>query len=560
MTAGIVQDQPSPPAPAVADADTQPFAVLVLRERSRAGRRMISGIVLDLPSPAAPAVADADPQQAALLLLRRKSRSALAGLTAPPWPARARPHAPADAETQQFAAVVQLPTIADLCAEHVVICASAVDPLEIASALEFDGISDNIAAARYGLADVFALAEEMFRQVPRSPVEPEPPLDPWRDVSKFRPALHGLLYGLPAVCFPAAAGLLIGPGAVIALVVSLLVSWSTSQALAYLGYLRLGRTDAGQAQQVLRAGLGAGLAILVLVMTSTAVLVHAPLGVLMFCLGQGVYMLGACVLLVLGAERLLFAALAPGVLGSAAFLLLGRPPGLDQAVWAALAATPLLALGLAVLRTSRPRPPACRVFVPAELWSALPTAGFGLVAAGLLAYPVVAGAAGHGHVNEGALLAALPLSLSMGAAEWSLLWYRRRMQRQLRTSRDLAEFGPQARLVLFAALLQYLGGAVALTCIAVAIAARAGLVHSHQEILPQLAVYLALGGAMFMALLVQAFGERGFPLAASATALAVELAFHRFGVTSQLVACAGLLAVLSGYAAVMLGQAVRHAS
>ena len=37
-------------------------------------------------------------------------------------------------------------------------------------------------------------------------------------------------------------------------------------------------------------------------------------------------MLGACVLLVLGSERLLFAALAPGVLGSAVFLLLGRPP------------------------------------------------------------------------------------------------------------------------------------------------------------------------------------------------------------------------------------------
>ena len=559
MTAGIVQDQPSPPAPAVADADTQPFAVLVLRGRSRTGRGMISGIVLDQSSPAAPAAADADPQQAALLLLRQKSRSALAGLTAPPWPARARPHPPADAETQQFAAVVQLPTVADLCALHVAVCASAVDPLEIASALEFDGISDNIAAARYGLADVFALAEEMFQQVPRNPAEPEPPLDPWRDVSKFRPALHGLLYGLPAVCFPAAAGLLIGPGAVIALVVSLLVSWSTSQALAYLGYLRLGRTDTGQAQQLLRAGLGAGLAILVLVMASTAVVAHADLAVIMFCLGQGVYMLGACVLLVLGAERLLFAALAPGVLGSAAFMLLGRPPELDHVVWAALAATPLLALALALLRTSRPRPPACRVFVPAELWSALPTAGFGLVAAGLLAYPVVAGA-GHGHVNTGALLAALPLSLSMGAAEWSLLWYRRRMQRQLRTSRDLAEFGPRARLVLIAALLQYLGGAVALTCIAVAIAARAGLVHSHQEILPQLAVYLALGGAMFMALLVQAFGERGFPLAASATALAVELAFHRFGVISQLVACVGLLAVLGGYAAVMLGQAVRHAS
>ena len=87
------------------------------------------------------------------------------------------------------------------------------------------------------------------------PAEPEPPPDPWRQFSKLRPALHGLLYGLPAVCFPAAAGLLGGPGGVSALLMSLLVSWSTSQALAYLGYLRLGRTDAGQAQQLLRAGL-----------------------------------------------------------------------------------------------------------------------------------------------------------------------------------------------------------------------------------------------------------------------------------------------------------------
>ena len=396
MTAGIVQDQPAPPAPAVADADTKPFAVLVLRERPRPGPRMIAGIVPDQPSRAAPAVADTDPQQSTVRVLPLRPRSPLAGLTAPPWPALAWPPAAADTDTQQFTALVGLPTVNELCAEHASVCASAVDPLEIASALEFDGISDNIAAARYGFPDVFALAEEMFRQVPRSPAEPGLPPDPWAQSSKLRPALHGLLYGLPAVCFPAAAGLLVGAGGVTALVVSLLISWSTSQALAYLGYLRLGRTDMGQAQQLLRAGLAAGLAILVLVMASTAVVAHANLAVIMFCLGQGAYMLGACVLLVLGSERLLFAALAPGVLGSAMFMLLGRPPQLDHVVWAALAATPLLALALAVVRSSRPRPPACRVFVPAELWSALPTAGFGLVAAGLLAYPVVAGPATDG--------------------------------------------------------------------------------------------------------------------------------------------------------------------
>jgi len=287
MTAGIVQDQPAPPAPAVADADTKPFAVLILRGRSRTSPPMMAGIVLDQPSRAAPAVADTDPQQSTLRALPLKPRSPLAGLTAPPWPPLTGRPAAADTDTQQFAALVGLPTVDELCAEHASVCASAVDPLEIASPLEFDGISDNIAAARYGFPDVFALAEEMYRQVPRSPAEPELPADPWSQFSKLRPALHGLLYGLPAVCFPAAAGLLVGAGGVTALVVSLLVSWSTSQALAYLGYLRLGRTDAAQAQQLLRAGLAAGLAILVLVMASTAVAVHANLAVIMFCLGQG---------------------------------------------------------------------------------------------------------------------------------------------------------------------------------------------------------------------------------------------------------------------------------
>jgi hypothetical protein len=557
MTVTIVQDQQSPSAPAVADADTQPFTLLVLSEKSRIGR-LAAAVVQDQQSPPAPAVADADPQQPAVLVLGKKSRPRLAGLAPASRPALdGWPAADSD-ETLQFAAVLPLPTIDELCAEHVAVCESAVDPLEIASALEFDGIGDNVATSRYGCADVFALAEEMFQRVPRSPAEPGPPPDPWRDVSKFRPALHGLLYALPAVCFPAAAALLVGPGTVTALLVSLLVSWSMSQGLAYLGYLRLGRTDAGQAQRLLRAGLGAGLAILLLVMAGTAVASHAHLAVIMFCVGQGAYMLGAAVLLVLGAERLLFLALAPGVLGSAVFVLLGRPPPLDHIAWAALAATPVLAVALALVRTSHPRPPACRVFVAAELASAAPTAGFGLVAAGLLALPVVLVAGGHGRVNTGALLAAVPLSLSMGAAEWSLLWYRRRMQRQLRMSQNLAEFGTRARLALAAALLQYLSGAVALTCIAVLVAARAGLVHSNQAIVPELAVYLALSGAMFVALLLQAFGDRGFPLAACATALVVALVGHSFGVLSQLVAYSVLLVVLSGYASVVLGRAMRH--
>ena len=184
---------------------------------------------------------------------------------------------------------------------------------------------------------------------------------------------------------------------------------------------------------------------------------------------------------------------------------------------------------------------------------------FGLVAAGLLTFPIAVGPHGHGGVNIGALLAALPLSLSMGAAEWSLLWYRRRTQRLLRETTQTRVFARKARLVLLCALLQYLAVAAVLVAVTVVVAAAAGIVQLHLSYLPQLAAYGALGGAMFLALMLQAMGLRTFPLVASAVALAFEILARDLGVLAQIVACTELLVVLGIYAAVMLGRAVRHA-
>jgi hypothetical protein len=459
----------------------------------------------------------------------------------------------------------------ELCEQFAGVCESAVDALEISSALEFEGWSDQAVRNRFGVPDVFALAEEMYRRVPRRPAEPEPLPDPW-PASKVRPALHGLLYGLPTVCFPAAAGLLTGPGVLSVLIVALLASWALSQALAYLGYARLGQAGPVQAAGLLRAGLVAGLAGVMLVLAADALVMPVRMPAIIFGAGLGAYMLGASVLTVLGAEQLLLAVLAPGVLSAATFLMLGRPPRLEHAAWAALSATPLLALALAVLRTSRDaglpflgagRPagsgPAGQLLVAAELRGALPSAGFGLLAAGLLVFPVATGVPGHAGANTGALLVSLPLALSMGAAEWTLIWFRRRTQRLLRTTRELRVFATRARLALLAAVTQYLTAAVVLTAAVITAAAETRLVHPHWTALPQIAAYLALGGAMFLALLLQAFGSRIFPLVACAAALAFEVAYRGLGVPAQLVACTELLIVLAGYAALVLGSAIRHA-
>ncbi len=460
--------------------------------------------------------------------------------------------------------------VEELCEQFTLVCESAVDPLEIASALEFEGLGDQAVRKRYGVSDVFALAEEMYRRVPRQPAEPEPLPDPW-PVSTLRPTLHGLLYGLPTVCFPAAVGLLSGRGAFIVLIIALLTSWALSQAIAYLGYKRLGLADSVQAQRLLLAGLAAGMAGVVLALAVTALVLPEHMSALAFGLGLGAYMLGASVLMILGAERLLPVVLAPGVLGSAAFLLLGRPPQLEHATWAALAATPLLAVGLAVVRAcsgtgprdgnrrTQPGPPAGGLLSATELRDAMPSAGFGLVAAGLLVFPVAAGTHGHGGVNIGALLASLPLALSMGAAEWELIWFRRQTQRLLRTTREMGRFAFRARLVLFSALLQYLAAAVSLTALVVVVATEIRLAHPNSMAMLQIAAYLELGGAMFLALLLQAFGSRAFPVIACAAALTIEVVYRVHGVPAQLMACTGLLIVLAGYAALVFGNVVRHA-
>lgn len=457
-------------------------------------------------------------------------------------------------------------TVAALCEKFGPVCASAVDPLEVASALEFEGYGDRLAREEYGVRDVFALAQALYRRVPRNPRDPEPTPDPWQQ-SRWRPLLHGLLYAMPAVCFPAAGALLAGPGVLPALVVALLVAWGLAQGLACVGYLRLGRSgDRSQARRVLRTGMLTGLLVVGLAMAAVRLAVHAHPLVLLFGAGEGVYMLGACVLMVVGAERWLPAALAPGVLGSAMFLYLGRPERLEHLAWAALAATPLLCCVIALVCTRTPGGPPRTGLLSlvgarpsaAELRAAVPALAFGMVAAGLLTFPVINGPHGHGGVNVGALVASIPLSLSMGGAEWSLLWYRRRTRRLLRTISDVRTFRRRARLALVFAAAQYLAGSVLLVAAGVAVAAESGLVHLQRNVAPEAAGYLVLGTAMFLALLLQTLRVRALPLAAATVALATEIALHRYGVTIELLVPVAFLLVVGSYAVGLLGGAVRH--
>jgi len=437
------------------------------------------------------------------------------------------------------------------------VCESAVDPLEVASALEFDGVSDRAARAGYDVPDVFALGRLLYARVPREPAPPEAEPDPWR---ASQPLLHGLLYALPAVCFPAGGALLVGPGKLPALVIALLASWGLSQGLAAVGYLRLGTSGIGPARRVLRDGLAVCLVVVVVTMTVVALVVHARPAVLPFGVGEGAYMLGACVLFVTGGERWLPVALAPGVTGATVFLVLGKPTVLEYQTWAALAATPLLACLIAVAYTGEvgPRDGHGRLLNRAELLGALPAVALGLTAAGLLSFPLVAGVSGHGGENVGALIASVPLALSMGAAEWSLLWYRRAARRLLWQTDDPYWFSGRVARLLLVALAQYMSGMIATVGVALGVAVLAAQVRPDQTVLLSIASYLLLGAAMFLVLLLQTLRVRLVPLALAALALGAELGLRRYGLAVQLAAPAALLATVGAYAYIRLGEAVLH--
>jgi hypothetical protein len=438
------------------------------------------------------------------------------------------------------------------------VCESAVDPLEIASALEFDGVSDRAARVGYGVSDVFALARLLYAYVPRKPAPPEAEPDPWQ---RTRPLMHGLLYALPAVCFPAAGALLVGPGVLPALVIALLSCWGLSQGLATVGYLRLGMSGPAQARRVLRTGLAGCLLLVVVIMTLTALAVHARPAVLAFGIGEGAYMLGACVLLVLGSENWLPAALAPGVTGATLFLILGKPSTLEFQTWAALAATPVIACVIAVVFTTGTGngPRVGSLPRQGELLGALPAVALGVIAAGLLTFPLVAGVSGHGGGNTGALIASVPLALSMGGAEWCLLWYRRGARRLLWRTDDARWFRGHAGRLLLVTLAQYVAGMIAVIGVALAVAVLAAHVQVNRTVLLAIVSYLLLGAAMFLVLLLQTVRIRLLPLALAAAALAAEVALRRYGLDVQIGAPAALLAFSGAYAYARLGEAVLHA-
>jgi hypothetical protein len=404
----------------------------------------------------------------------------------------------------------------------------AVHPYEVAALLEAEGLSAEVIRHRYGHENVFSLASALYERVPRTFPEPPAAADPWRP-DTVRCLLRGVLFALPALAYLLTAPLWRVDRHAPVLIVAAVASWAWGQALGHRAHLRL-VTGRREAARTLLAGSVPGAA----VATGLAALPAGGGPVTAVAAAQSLYLAAAGVLLVLGRERLLLAALSPLIAGAAVLPWWEPGPLLRTglpllAVLATLAACArVLWAGLATPAASDgPRP---------GLNSSLPYGLFGLAAAVLVML--------EGRRHPYAVIA---LTLSMGPAEWLLYRYRGWSLAALRVSATPGAFRLRSAGVLGLCLTGYL----------LLLLPPALLTGSDP------AALLLLAATLWTALLLQAFGVAWPPavlcLLAAGGAGAVTWLGLPPGLAVQPLGCGVAAVCLTACAIGLLGRPSRHA-
>lgn len=341
------------------------------------------------------------------------------------------------------------------------ICIAAVSPLEIAAALEMDGINDRSAREVYGYDDIFALAEALYFRVPfRQKSQPLPKQEKASLVVVFR----GLLYAFPGLMMAGfgltnpdssyETGLTVTAG----LVFGAIFSWAWSQGMARLGYIKLGQSAPRQAGRSLLLGLGAG-TVLVSILTS---LLQSGLGLFdgvmpFIAMTQTLYSLAAVVLFTLDRPNVLFYFAGPGL--AIAFLRWDHLINLEMTLICAglwlvslVVYTMIIAFGFG----QKAKVVKVRLFTPSELIGAVPFILQGAFSALLLAFNALMSMY---RVENGQFppsgYAILPLVLSMGFSELELARYRAAMNHLLHITSDLDQYRIGAQRVFAASLGRY---------------------------------------------------------------------------------------------------------
>lgn len=398
------------------------------------------------------------------------------------------------------------------------VCTNAVDPLQIAAAVESDGITDRIARDEYGYSDVFDLAEELFRQVPRRLHTPSAQSsgERWQTI---RELLHGPLFVLPSVAYPAVLAVLGAKGLVWGLVLSTAAGWVWGLVMTWLAYRLIGR---GFREEAARLMLRYSLIGIVGVQVASLLAMRLSgegQAMALFALSQMTYQMAASILIVYRLESWLFFALLPALLSNGVYLALGAPPQqLPFAIGASLLSV-LVALGAAywaIFKTPR-----AKHFRPTlthqEVIDAWPILLYGTFSAALVLFENVRNMVGLLELS----LSITPLVLSMGVLEWQSRRFRERAVLLLRETRSARDFDGRVWRIF----LETLGASL----LALFLVSAAGLLILDQlklltaQGLMMFVAHFLLGGVFFVNFILLAHSRFHWVLSAMGGALAFYL-------------------------------------
>ncbi|MET9731558.1 hypothetical protein ABZZ79_13115 [Streptomyces sp. NPDC006458] len=422
--------------------------------------------------------------------------------------------------------------------------AAAVHPDEIAALLESDGMSDDRIRETYGVKSSFALAEELYDRVGRRHPDPGGPVhDPWR-TGLLGCLIRGVVFALPGLAYVLGAPLLAGPRdglglphGTVPLLAGALTGWAWNQGLSHRAYSWLGLGDRTAARRCLLVGAPVGA--LLGALTALAVAGPTDPGAPAFAAGQSCYLGAATVLLVMGREQALLAALSPMTAGAVLASIHPLPNTVGVALLlGSLTVVATLALVEVVPVMSAPkgrgaerdvRPPPRERDKPRRtggpsttgprLSASVPYAVFGLGSGVLVLYAALGDILDGGATGAVQAPAAVALTLSMGPGEWLLHRFRSGSLAGLRSAGTPSAFRRATALMVARCLTGYLA-----TLLALALATAALWPRSPDPDAARLTGLLLLGVVVWTGLLLQSFGAiAGAAAVSCAAALAQTL-------------------------------------
>jgi hypothetical protein len=344
----------------------------------------------------------------------------------------------------------------------------AIDPLEIAANLEAAGISNRVARDQHGVADVFAMADRLWCDVPFAPedVEPEEPLRSGNISDLGR----GAVYGAPGLLLYALQSAIGWKVPTWVLAVAVTWGWGLGQLVAGVAYAARSRHD-DRGERVLH-----GWMLLASPLSTAAVIAlcstfaAAPARVYVVAAGLTAYMVATAVLVL--RDRILVAALClvPGAIGAVVGLVddAARGTFVAVAVLLSLVASLVAASWFVTLFGS-----VRGVLGRGEFVRSLAHLVHGLLCGAALAVVVLAGGA-LVHRREGLLAVSTPLVVSLGVMEWQLRTFRSGARR-LQSLTSLADYTERTRRLFVRCQLVY--ALSTLTACAVAALAAGSISH-----------------------------------------------------------------------------------